>query len=240
MSKEIYSNYSVIIEQQKEAKKELGKKITNYQTMIQSGSSNTISIENGIEKDIQNLKSKKSELENAYSITNAPSFIPTNELDKRQKDIQQLGNDVSELENSYKNIKNQKYSFKGKMSENYELDDNLKNLSNSELRQAQQEKIKQQDNQIGDIIVDVKKGRVLAKEAGHTLEEQNKQLDELQEEVDQLDSKFKRGIKRFENYVVQQKTCCLTIILIIEIVGAFLIYFFLINNLESSKDQPKK
>lgn len=229
MSNDIYKDYSAILEQQNEAKKELRKKITNYQTMSKNGNTNTISLENEIEKDMKKISTKISELENAYSNSNAPSYIPSNELDKRQKDIQKLRTDFGEIDNSYKNIKNEKYSFKGKRDGPYELDENLKNMSNAELRQAQKEKIKKQDDQIVDIIQDVKKGRVLAKEAGHIIEEQNKQLDDLQDEVDMLDSRFKRGIKRFENYVAQQSGCCITIILIVEVVGAFLIYFLLVN-----------
>ena len=175
MSNDIYKDYSAILEQQNEAKKELRKKITNYQTMSKNGNTNTISLENEIEKDMKKISTKISELENAYSNSNAPSYIPSNELDKRQKDIQKLRTDFGEIDNSYKNIKNEKYSFKGKRDGPYELDENLKNMSNAELRQAQKEKIKKQDDQIVDIIQDVKKGRVLAKEAGHIIEEQNKQ-----------------------------------------------------------------
>ena len=103
----------------------------------------------------------------------------------------------------------------------------MKNMSNSELLTFQKEKIKEQDKIIDDITLDVKKGRVLAKEAGNIMEQQNKELDQLQEEIERVDSRFQRGIKRFENYVQKQSGCCIIIILIIELAIALLIFFIL-------------
>ena len=68
----------------------------------------------------------------------------------------------------------------------YQPTEEMKTMSNSELLMFQKDKIKDQDKQIDDITLDVKKGRVLAKEAQHTMEEQNKQLDQLQEDIDKL------------------------------------------------------
>ena len=53
---------------------------------------------------------------------------------------------------------------------------------------------------IDDVILDVKKGRILAKEAAHIIDDQKKQLDNLQEDIERLDSRLQRGMKRFENY----------------------------------------
>ena len=78
---------------------------------------------------------------------------------------------------------------------------------------------------IDDIAMDVKKGKVLAREAGVIIKDQNAQLDDLQEEMDKLDSNFQKGIKRFQNYAKKQSGCCITIILILEIVATFLIFY---------------
>ena len=81
---------------------------------------------------------------------------------------------------------------------------------------------------IDDITLDVKKGRVLAKEAGHIIEDQNKQLDSLQEDIDRLDSRMQRDfIKRIENYVAKQSGCCIFIVLILELAAAAVIYLLL-------------
>ena len=100
-------------------------------------------------------------------------------------------------------------------------------MSNAELYQQQQLKLKDQDQQLDDIFLDVKKGRVLAKEAGQIMDEQNKQLDELQDDIDRLDSKLKRGAKRFQNYVAKKSGCCIVVILIIELIAGFLFVLLL-------------
>ena len=224
---EIYLNFAGFIGKQQEANKGLRQNISNYQKIVQNGNSNTVSLESEIEREIKNLKEVHSKLNDAYSNRNAPSQIPGMELDRRQKEIQKLGLDIQNIENTYKNINNQKYAFKGSMDGEYQQSEEMKTMSNSELLQLQKNKIKEQDEQLDEITLEVKKGRVLAKEAGHIIDEQNKQLDTLQEEIDRLDSRFKRGIKRFENYVAKQSTCCIIMTLIIEAAIAFLIFFIL-------------
>jgi hypothetical protein len=64
--------------------------------------------------------------------------------------------------------------------------------------QLQKDKIEQQDKVIDDVILDVKKGRVLAKEVAHIIDDQNKQLDNLKGDIDRLDSRMQRGIKRLK------------------------------------------
>ena len=223
--KELYSNFNGIITKQEEAGKQLRIKISNYQKTIQTGNSNTISIESEIERDIKNFKDMCNQLDNAYSNRNAPSQIPFSELDRRQKQIQKLSLDIQEMEKSFKGIQNQKYSFKGSVPENYQQTEEMKSMSNSELLQYQKDKIKEQDKIIDDITLDVKKGRVIAKETGAIITDQNKQLDALQEDIDRLDSRMQRGIKRFENYVAKQSGCCIILVLILELALAVGIYF---------------
>ena len=225
--KEFYTNFPSIIGKQEEASKELRKKISNYQQNSAAGQGNTISIESELERDIKNFKEMHSQLDNAYSNRNAPSQIPGQELDRRQKEIQKLGFDIQEIEKSYKNVQNQRYAFKGSMPDTYNQTEEMKTMSNTELLQLQKDKINQQDKIIDDITLDVKKGSVLAKEAGHIIEDQNKQLDSLQEDIDILDSRMQRGIKRFENYVAKQSGCCIFIVLFLELAAAGAIYLLL-------------
>jgi len=225
--KEFYTNFPSVLAKQEDAAKEIRKKISNYQQLTSAGQSNTIAIESEIDRDIKNFKDMHSQLENAYSNRNAPSQIPGPELDRRQKEIQKLGYDIQEIEKSYKLVQNQKYAFKGQVPDNYVQTEEMKTMSNSELLILQKDKINQQDKIIDDITLDVKKGRVLAKEAGHIIQDQNKQLDDLQEDIDRLDSRMQRGIKRFENYVAKQSGCCIIIILLLELFGAAAIYLLL-------------
>lgn len=226
-SNSIYLEFKKIISEQEEKSKNLSGKLTKYKDTIKSGV-NTISFENEIEKEILSLKEAYSELENAYSNRNAPSQIAPQELDRRQKQIKTLDIRINELEKNYEELKNEKYRYKGTgMEDEYVLTDDMKNMDNQGLMQLQQKKLKDQDAQLDDIYLDAKKGTVLAKEAGKILEEQNKQLDELQNDMDKLDSRLQRGIKRFKDYAAKQSGCCITFILILELVAGFLIYFLM-------------
>ena len=226
-SNSIYLEFKKIISEQEEKSKNLSGKLTKYKDTIKSGV-NTISFENEIEKEILSLKEAYSELENAYSNRNAPSQIAPQELDRKQKQIKTLDIRINELEKNYEELKSEKYRYKGTgMEDEYVLTDDMKNMDNQGLMQLQQKKLKEQDAQLDDIYLDAKKGTVLAKEAGKILEEQNKQLDELQNDMDKLDSSLQRGIKRFKDYAAKQSGCCITFILILELVAGFLIYFLM-------------
>ena len=226
-SNSIYLEFKKIISEQEEKSKNLSGKLTKYKDTIKSGV-NTISFENEIEKEILSLKEAYSELENAYSNRNAPSQIAPQELDRRQKQIKTLDIRINELEKNYEELKSEKYRYKGTgMEDEYVLTDDMKNMDNQGLMQLQQKKLKEQDAQLDDIYLDAKKGTVLAKEAGKILEQQNKQLDELQNDMDKLDSRLQRGIKRFKDYAAKQSGCCITFILILELVAGFLIYFLM-------------
>jgi hypothetical protein len=217
-------DYESIMSKQKEVIKEIVSKIKEYQKIISTGT-NTIKMEQDLEKEINNAKEMSSKLETAYNYKNAPSTMPPLELDRRQKQIQELRDAILENEQNYRNYKNQKYSYKDTSDGNYEITEDMKNMNNNELLALQKEKINQQDKMIDDIAMDVKKGKVLAREAGVIIKDQNAQLDDLQEEMDKLDSNFQKGIKRFQNYAKKQSGCCITIILILEMVATFLIFY---------------
>ena len=132
-----------------EEKKEARNKLSKFQQAAQNGE-NTVGIETQIEQDIKNLKQKHSQLDNASS------HIPGAELDRRQKEIQQLHIDIQGIEKSFKNLQTQKYAFKGQNDGQYQQTEEMKTMSNSELMQYQKQKIKNQDQQIDEITLDVK------------------------------------------------------------------------------------
>ena len=224
--KPIYMNFYSIIKEKEEKSVSLHKKITQLKDSIGTGT-NTIGLENEIEKEISSLKEAHQELDNAYSTRNAPSTIGSLEIDRRQKEIKKLEISIQEIVKNFKEIQNEKYQFKGGNAGEYQPTEEMKTMSNEELMQLQQQKIKDQEQQLDNIFLDVKKGRVLTKEAGQIMEEQNKQLDELQKDIDKLDSKLVRGAERFQNYAAKKSGCCISIILVIELVAGILIYFLL-------------
>ena len=228
MTSDIYSNFNGIITKLGEDYKNIINKISNFNQSINSGNENTGNLESEIQKDIANFKQIYSELENGYSNRNAPP-IPPAELDRRQKEIQKLNINLTSLNDTFQVALQIKYAYKvnDRFKGEYKQTEEMKNMSNSELLAYQKDKIKQQDNQIDDITLEVKKGRVLAKEAKHQLQDQDKELDALQEDVDKLDSKMNRVTKKFENYVIQQSTCKIIIILVIEVAIALISYLLI-------------
>ena len=224
ISQEIYLDFTNVLNKQKDAIKEIHQKVYQLKGM---SNANTTDFEGEIRRDIKKIKDKNDELSNAYSNSNAPSTIQMIELDRRQKEIQTLKNSIKDEENNFLSVVKSKYSYKGNRSGEYTPTDEMKGMTNNELLVLQKEKIHEQDKKLDDITLEVKKGRVLAKEAGHIIDEQNKQLDELQDDIDRLDNRFKKGIKRFENYVSRQSGCCIIIVLIAELIAAFLIFIIL-------------
>ena len=224
ISQEIYLDFTNVLNKQKDAIKEIHQKVYQLKSM---SNTNTTDFEGEIRRDIKKIKDKNDELSNAYSNSNAPSTIQMIELDRRQKEIQTLKNSIKDEENNFLSVVKSKYSYKGNRSGEYTPTEEMKGMTNNELLALQKEKIHEQDKKLDDITLEVKKGRVLAKEAGHIIDEQNKQLDELQDDIDRLDNRFKKGIKRFENYVSRQSGCCIIIVLIAELIAAFLIFIIL-------------
>ena len=75
--------------------------------------------------------------------------------------------------------------------------------------QLQENKLKEQDDQIDDIIVDVKKGTVLADNLQHELKDQSKKIEQVNEDMDMVDNRMKKLTKRFQHYVKNSSYCCL-------------------------------
>ena len=65
----------------------------------------------------------------------------------------------------------------------------------------------------------------MVKEAGKMMEDQGKELDELQKDMEHLDSRINRGTQRFKEFAAKQSGWCVVLILILEVVAFFLIYF---------------
>ena len=54
----------------------------------------------------------------------------------------------------------------------YVPNDEMKTMDNAQLMQLQKKKIDEQNEQLNDIVLDVKKGQVLVKEAGKIMEDE--------------------------------------------------------------------
>ena len=172
-----------------------------------------------IQKQENNVKNMHKKLSDYDTEVEAGSNTIQMESDI-EKEISNFRKAHKELENAYSNK-----NAPSQMPLN-ELDRRQKQIQNlgqgiNELYQSYQ-KIKQQDDQLDEIYMDVKKGKVMAKEAHKILDEQNKQLDDLQNDMDRLDSKLKIGAKRFADYAAKKSGYCIVTILVLEVIAGIL------------------
>ena len=133
------------------------------------------------------------------------------------------------MEQSFVNIGDDKYRFKNFITEDYNDKEEYQGKSTEELMAMEKKKLEQQDNRLEEITLDVKKGTQLAKNAAHVIEEQNKQLDVITEDIERTDERMKTLTGRFENYIAKFSVCKLIIALIIEMVIAGVAFIFLYN-----------
>jgi predicted transcriptional regulator len=182
--------------------------ISTYKQNIDQ-SKNTVDIENKLKKDLKSFKDSLDKLEEAYLTRNIPGNMPEATLDQRQKEIKKIKIDYEEINKQFQELNSNKYSFKGQITEDYRNKEELKGLTTGELLQLQDNKLKEQDNQIDDIITDGKKGTVLADNLQHGLKDQSKKAEQVMEDMDMVDSRMKKLTKRFNNYVKNSSYCCL-------------------------------
>ena len=208
MSKEYYTNFKTIVSDLNNQAKGLRGDISTYKQNIDQ-SKNTVDIENKLKKDLKSFKDSLDKLEEAYLTRNIPGNMPEATLDQRQKEIKKIKNDYEEINKQFQELNSDKYSFKGKITEDYRNKEELKGLSTGELMQLQENKLKEQDDQIDDIIVDAKKGTVLAGNLEHEAKDQSKKIVQVNEDMDMVDNRMKKLTKRFQNYVKNSSYCCL-------------------------------
>lgn len=181
-------------------------------------------------KMLQDYYDKYQALNIAYKSSNVPPSIPVRELDRRQKEIQTFKSNYDRMRKTLDEAKSQKYAFNKQVfnpNEEYKGDERMQGMSNAELKAYQKDKLQDQNKELERINLEAKKGIVLSNEIKATLKDQDAKIDDLGENIDQWDSGMKKVTKKFENYMVGQKTCCLLIILIIEVGAAIAIYFLL-------------
>lgn len=226
-------NYKSYIQELSDLEKQIKEEIINYKGKISKEGENTIGQEYQIKNKLLNFDEKLTKLQDAYSDKNAPSGIPERELDRRQKDLQKFRISYEEIRKQFSDLEKKKYSYKKKIVDNGEVEEDynhreeFQNKGAQELLLDQKRKLEEQDQQIEDIVVDVKKNTVLAKHAGRVIKEQNKKLEEISEDIERTDDRMKTLTGRFKNYANRQSWCCLSFILVIELGIALAVYYFL-------------
>lgn len=217
MNKEYYSNFKQFLTDLTTKENNIRKDLEAFQTAI-GNNENTIEIENRINKELKSLKDLIEQLTEAYSSKNAPPNMPEDTLDARQKDIKKFSTTYDELFKNLQKIRDDKYTFKGQITEDYRTKEEYQNMSAQELVHAGREKMNKQDERLDDIAKDVKKGRVGIKEFDNQVKEQNKFIEQVNEDMDRVDSRMNKLSKRMANYIGKSSTCCLMIFFLLDAV----------------------
>jgi chromosome segregation ATPase len=217
MNKEYYSNFKQFLTDLTTKENNIRKDLEAFQTAI-GNNENTIEIENRINKELKSLKDLTEQLTEAYSSKNAPPNMPEDTLDARQKDIKKFSTTYDELFKNLQKIRDDKYAFKGQITEDYRTKEEYQNMSAQELVHAGREKMNKQDERLDDITKDVKKGRVGIKEFDNQVKEQNKFIEQVNEDMDRVDSRMNKLSKRMANYIGKSSTCCLMIFFLLDAV----------------------
>ena len=215
MNKEYYSNFKQFLTDLTTKENNIRKDLEAFQTAI-GNNENTIEIENRINKELKSLKDLIEQLTEAYSSKNAPPNMPEDTLDARQKDIKKFSTTYDELFKNLQKIRDDKYAFKGQITEDYRTKEEYQNMSAQELVHAGREKMNKQDERLDDITKDVKKGRVGIKEFDNQVKEQNKLIEQVNEDMDRVDSRMNKLSKRMADYIAKSNVCYLIIFFLLD------------------------
>ena len=215
MNKEYYSNFKQFLTDLTTKENNIRKDLEAFQTAI-GNNENTIEIENRINKELKSLKDLTEQLTEAYSSKNAPPNMPEDTLDARQKDIKKFSTTYDELFKNLQKIRDDKYAFKGQITEDYRTKEEYQNMSAQELVHAGREKMNKQDERLDDITKDVKKGRVGIKEFDNQVKEQNKLIEQVNEDMDRVDSRMNKLSKRMLDYIGKSNICYLIIFFLLD------------------------
>lgn len=187
----------------------------------------TISLEKRIENDIDKYNNLVSELNNAYRDLNVPPGFPQSTQRERQQEIQKLEIDSKTMKEQLEQCKNEKYKFKGGIDEDYTQKEEFKYMDSRQLHELEREKLKNQDEQLEGITLEVKKNNVLAKNAKSVLKDQNKKMEVINEDIDRTKERMETVTGRFKTYVAKSSWCLIIFILIVELAVGLLAYFVL-------------
>ena len=216
MNKEYYSNFKSFITDLTNQEKSIRADLSSYKETIGKGA-NTRDLEDKIKNSLKNFKDLVDKLSDAYLSKNAPGNMPEATLDSRQKEIKKFKISYDDMTKDFKSLEGDKYSFKGHIDEDYRNKEEYKGMSAGELVQIRDKKLNEQDDKIDLITSDAKKGTQLAKNLQHELKEQTKKIEVVNEDMDRVDNRMNKLTKRFEKYVTNSSTCCISVFLFFDI-----------------------
>ena len=213
--KQYHTNFKSFISDLTEQDKSLRADLSSFKENIGKGA-NTIELEKKIKNAMKQFKDLLDKLNEAYLSKNIPGTMADNIVDARQKEIKKFQTAYDEINKDFLALNDDKYSFKGQITEDYKNKEEYKGKSTEELLQVQKSKLNQQNEQIAEITQDAKKGTVLAKNLQHKFQEQTKKINQVNEDMDILDNRMNKLSDRFEKYIDKSSGCCIMFFFFLE------------------------
>lgn len=109
--------------------------------------------------------------------------------------------------------------------EGYNERTEFEDKSSGQLLDIHKNKLKGQDDQLGELVGVTRQGNKLATNLGDNLEKQNIKLAVLDKEIDITDKKMSKTRKKFDEFIEKSNFCCLYIVILLEIIALFLVIF---------------
>jgi len=172
--------------------KNIKKDIESFKTAL-GNNINTIEIQFHIEKGLKNFKKLADELDESYNMKNSPVNIPESVLDKRQKEIAAFLASYNSMNEEFTKLVNDKYSFKGKIDENYKDKDEYRNKDTKKLIKMTKDKMKEQDAIIEEILNK-------ANNLNGGIKKDKDKTNETNKNTDKADSKLEKWAEKFKNF----------------------------------------
>ena len=192
MRNEYYIDFKSFMSDLTNKEKNIKKDIESFKTAL-GNNINTIEIQFHIEKDLKNFKKLADELDESYNMKNAPVNIPESVLDKRQKEIAAFLASYNSMNEEFTKLVNDKYSFKGKIDENYNDKDEYRNKDTKELIKMTKDKMKEQDAILEEILNK-------ANNLNGGIKKDKDKINETNKNIDKADSKLKKWAEKFKNF----------------------------------------
>ena len=226
--KNYFTDFNFFIQNINNLAKQIRKQLIEFKNKTKDNSL-TINLEKNIENDINKYINLVSELDTAYKDINVPPGFPQNTQRDRQKEIQKLEIESKTMKEQLELCKKEKYKFKGGINEDYNQKEEFKYMDSGQLEELEKEKLKNQDEQLEGITLEVKKNNVLAKNTREVLKDQNKKMEVINEDIDRTKERMNSVTGRLKTYVAKSSWCLIIFILIVELAIGLLAFFILGN-----------
>lgn len=186
--------------------------IHNLEDIVRRKQANTsnIDINNDYNNNYLELQEIYQDLQQAVEISEKQPQkfqLKPQDILVRKQTLEEIKEKIKEIEDEWKNLHNHTPREITTMSNRISQDSNAENpFEQSSMNQfQQQELIQEQDIQLDSIHDTMRNLNQQAAMMGNELEEQGYMLDQFEDELDNVDNKLSRGVKRINRFIEQNK-----------------------------------